>query len=517
MAKVTHGKAAGGTGLTSKLVITHRGALLAKYKAAGYSRIKKALEAMAAADRQRGIVSKFALLDSYVADAGPGTTSAYAGHVKKAIDALYKKFGKPDYLLLLGGPDVIAHQRLRNPWAGEADEEPVVPSDLPYACDQAYSLDAAKFLGPTRVVGRLPDIPGSTDVSYLVQLIEQASRAKALKGRKYFGLSAEVWKGASEENLRQAFGISNPLLYCSPSLGPTWAKTYLNRPLHLINCHGNPEYWIFSGQPGSGEDDYPPAIDTDALKGRVMKDAVIAAECCYGAELYEPQGTLVPKGMALTYLEEGAMGFLGSSTIAYGGLKAGDVSCADVVCSAFLNKLMAGATTGRALLEARQALVSGAMTLDNYQLKTLAQFMLLGDPAYRAFPAKAGPTAKTKTPANHAAHRRTLAKAGGILRRSAAAATKQVAANVSGRTALAGSATPGQGGSRMLVFEVPGSKSKPEAILVVLKDGYPNLKGARSGKRTQLRVPEKPVKSRVAVVARVVDGRVVSAKTITTR
>ena len=381
--KSTNGKVAVG-GKIVKLVVTHRGALMAKYKATGYAQLKKALEAMAAVDAKSGITLKLALLDPAAPGIGPSKTPN-AAKCKRAIDALYKKFDKPDYVLLLGGPDVVPHQPLRNPWAGEEDEELVVPSDLPYACDQAHSLDAAKFLGPTRVVGRLPDIPGSRDVSYLLQLIQNATTAKPLKGKTCFGLSAEIWKGASVENLKQIFGATQKKLHCSPKLGPVWKTPDISHPLHLINCHGNTEHPLFTGQPGSGEEDYPAAIDPEALRGRLTRNAVVAAECCYGAELYEPRGLLLPQGMALTYLEEGAMAFLGSSTIAYGGFEAPDVTCADVVCSRFMSQLLEGASTGRALLESRQSLIAEAMTLDNFQLKTLAQFMLLGDPTYRPF------------------------------------------------------------------------------------------------------------------------------------
>ena len=44
----------------------------------------------------------------------------------------------------------------------------------------------------------------------------------------------------------------------------------------------------------------------------------MAAECCYGAELYEPAKAQGQAGIANTYLGEGAIGFLGSTTIAYG-------------------------------------------------------------------------------------------------------------------------------------------------------------------------------------------------------
>jgi hypothetical protein len=593
----------------TKLVITHRRALVGKYGTKGYAKLKAALDALAKADRKRGITTKLVLLDADVPAGGTKVaTPAQAGKFKRAIDARVRKQGAPDYVLLLGGPDVIPHVPLRNPWADEEDEEATVPSDLPYACDQAHSLDAAKFLGVTRVVGRLPDVPGAKDAGYLVGLIQRATNVAMHAGKRHFGLSAEVWKGATAANLQRAFGAPSTSLYTSPSLGPTWGKPFLGRPFHLINCHGNPEYWEFSGQPGSGVEDYPAAIGVATLKGRVSAGTVVAAECCYGAELYAPRGTEVPQGMALSYLEEGAIAFVGSSTIAYGGFKAADVCCADILCAEFLRLVLTGASTGRAFLEARQALIAEAGTLDNYQLKTLAQFMLLGDPACRPVAAKGTPATKAKAkgartgklPAGHAVHRRALAKSGAALRVVAKAATQPVATSVSS-AALAKMQLPGlRGDARVMQFAVPHDAAAPApsapqatdarraikrsglrlakhttpasraSILVVMQDGYASTgapptprvddtlaglagagieamatvlpttpvvrlaarataaKSARAAKRTVGRIahalepapiaqPKARVKDRVAVVARVVDGRVVSRRTVTTR
>jgi hypothetical protein len=46
----------------------------------------------------------------------------------------------------------------------DEEEDPDVPSDLPYACEAAFSRRPQDFLGPTRVVGRLPDLTGRRTV-----------------------------------------------------------------------------------------------------------------------------------------------------------------------------------------------------------------------------------------------------------------------------------------------------------------------------------------------------------------
>ena len=56
------------------------------------------------------------------------------------------------------------------------------------------------------------------------------------------------------------------------------------------------------------------------------------------------------------------------------------MSAADFITQYFLVNVLNGASLGRACLEARQKFVD-EQYLDIYNLKTLAQFVLLGDPA----------------------------------------------------------------------------------------------------------------------------------------
>jgi hypothetical protein len=66
--------------------------------------------------------------------------------------------------VLLGAPDVLPQQLLRNP---TSDEDPDVPSDLPHACHAPASDDPGDFVGPVRVVGRLLDLLGATGLLLL--------------------------------------------------------------------------------------------------------------------------------------------------------------------------------------------------------------------------------------------------------------------------------------------------------------------------------------------------------------
>jgi hypothetical protein len=110
-----------------------------------------------------------------------------------------------------------------------------------------------------------------------------------------------------------------------------------------------------------------------------FRGTVVAAECCYGAQLYDPSIARGDVGICNRYLARGAVGFFGSSTIAYGPSEGN--GSADLICQFFMLRVLAGASLGRAAIEARQKFSLQATHLDPTDLKTLAQFNLLGDPS----------------------------------------------------------------------------------------------------------------------------------------
>ena len=67
-----------------------------------------------------------------------------------------------------------------------------------------------------------------------------------------------------------------------------------------------------------------------------------------------------------------------------------------MICQFFIEQLLRGASLGRALLEARLAYVRKQSVVDPYDEKTLAQFVLLGDPSLHPF-VEAQATPKTAT------------------------------------------------------------------------------------------------------------------------
>ena len=379
-----------------KIIITNMGALKKKY-GVSMPRIEKAVTGLIAADKKRGIETRTVAIDSQ-GDMKPVKGTAVVDKddrkaVKQAIDAIYHIY-QPDYILILGAPDIIPHQDLKNPaYDPNGDDDEAVPSDIPYACDAGYSTNPGRFIGPTRVVGRLPDLIGVPDASYLVSVLGTASRYKTRVRddySKYFSVSAEIWKGSTSLSLNKLFG-SSAAMATSPPKGPSWTRGQLAPRIHFINCHGAQSDPNFYGQRGNS---YPVAHSAGRLVRKIMNGTVIAVECCYGAELYDPADSDMQSGICSIYMRDGAYGYFGSSTIAYGPSEGNGQ--ADLICQYFLDEVINGSSLGEAALRARHRFASAYTHLDPIDLKTMVQFFLLGDPSIYPVAAVAHGFAGTK-------------------------------------------------------------------------------------------------------------------------
>lgn len=354
--------------MVDKLIVTSRDDLGSKY-GPNVTDIENAVATRVTEDAAHGLVTRLAYLDDFGAQ--PNDQQS----VKQAVDGAFKEF-QPAYLMLLGAQDVVPQQDLVNPvYAPNVDDDQFVPSDLPYACDAPYSDQIADFVGPSRVVARLPDLVGATDPAYLVHLLSVTTVPQPRDAYlDYFGLSAMVWDASTRLSATTAFGVDSGV-QTSPPDGAPWAGSVLGRLSHFINCHGAQVDPNFYGQQGNN---YPVAISTSDLEPTVTYGTTAAAECCYGAALFDPQlAGALPIGNA--YLARGAAGYVGSTTIAYG--PASGNGQADLMCLFWFNSVLAGASIGRAMLEARQNYIAGASPLDPTDLKTLGQFLVMGDPS----------------------------------------------------------------------------------------------------------------------------------------
>lgn len=366
-----------------KVVISNLSALTTKYTDAGVDAIKAALARLVEADASRGHRTRIVEIDD--AD----QMAAFGGHpviapndevgAKQAVDAIYDTVS-PDYILLLDGPDVIPHVAL-NPVSGISDGDLSIESDLPYASNAPFSRDANAFLGVTRVVGRLPACRGTSDGETLSKLISlSASHAPRLSGGHgtFFSISADAWRISTQLSLKALFG-NHDGLHLAPKDAHAGIDPRLGELVHFINCHGAQADWRFYGE-GGGK--VPVAMESNLVEPHVVGGTVAAAECCYGAELYDVGLTGGQQPICMSYLLRGAAAFMGSTNTSYG--PAASNGEADLICQYFLESVLLGASSGRAMLQARQRFIATQVMSSPTNLKTLAQFVLLGDPSLQA-------------------------------------------------------------------------------------------------------------------------------------
>jgi len=367
-----------------KIIVTNRSALQNKYGSAGLKKIRSAVRQLIAADKKRHLTSVliFADVTSEMKKAKGKAVmdSTDPEQFKNAVDSLFNHY-KPDYIMLLGATDIIPHCRFRIPIPD--DDDTFVPSDVPYACEAPFSRNAGDFIAPGRVLGRLPDVTGVTDPAYLIALIQNSINWKPLKSsayKNYFSLSVKWWKKSTQTSLINIFH-DNKKLKLAPPAGGAFTKTDLSPMMHFINCHGGLRTSEFYGQANENSNSFPVCLESSMLDKKISYGTLTAAECCYGGLLYNPnRPNKIHLPISNTYLINNALAFVGSTTAAYG--PSDSQGGADYITQYFLIAIQKGASTGRAFLEAQQRFVEkGDVKMDPTDLKTIIQFLLLGDPS----------------------------------------------------------------------------------------------------------------------------------------
>ena len=361
-----------------KFIITSKTNLQKKYQKS-FPAVVALLNKLKKADKARKIATEIIFVDDVTSMKKfkvKKASSLSPRECKRAVDRLFVRWS-PAYIVIFGSQDIFPFQDLSNP---ADDEDSIVPSDLPYVCSAAFGTKVNSFTGPSRVLGRIPDVPGNANVSYVTTLIQNIIDHKPLTSndyKKYFAVSAKVWARSTELSLKNMFGNNSDQLNSPPAKGKYSRKTL--KPLtHFYNCHGAFDDPNFYGQQGNK---YPTALSSKDLLRKITPYTVAAAECCYGAQMADPVSTgNNVLSISNQYLVQKAIAFMGSSTIAYG--PSDSQGLADLITQYFVKKVLEGASTGRAMLEAQQEfLIKSGPDLDPYELKTLAQFFLLGDPS----------------------------------------------------------------------------------------------------------------------------------------
>lgn len=398
-----------------KLIITHKTALQKKYTNQ-FQKIISLLKKIVASDKNKGLRTKYIFLDDAEMmkplKARVVTKATNENQHKNALDDLYHFF-KPDYILIFGAQDIVPFQSLvndnyiatmSNRNSEDDDDEKMIDSDLPYACEAVYNKNkrVQNYISPSRVVSRLPDTPGKADLAYFSKVVDIAINWKPLTAfpKNIFSLSTATWNKITDRIVLEALGDKH-ISFVSPTRKEgDWKKAELFSPIHLINCHGadtDARFWGENAKTGEME---PPSINSNDVNKKIRVGTVVVAECCFGGQLYEPKSNLgLPMSICNSYLLNGAIGYLGSSCSAFGAVNGEKFMYnADLIAKYFLRNLLNGASLGRAFLETRQEYFSKFNQPDPIDYKTLAQFNLMGDPSLHFCIAKeTAPKSKKKT------------------------------------------------------------------------------------------------------------------------
>jgi len=155
-----------------------------------------------------------------------------------------------------------------------------------------------------------------------------------------------------------------------------------------FNLHGlrDSAYWYGHRDPAFAADYplFPVAITPHNIPVVSRPEAVVFSEACYGAHVV---GKDEASSVALRFLTAQALGVVGSTALAYGGIDIPLVG-ADLLARAFWERVRAGYPLGEALRQAKQALIQEMLArqgfLDPEDQKALLSFVLYGDPTLAA-------------------------------------------------------------------------------------------------------------------------------------
>lgn len=392
----------------TQVILSSRIGLQRRLGADGFAAVDRRLQHYAAALRRRGVAAhvcyaddaaSLQLGDGISAPAAQGEAGALRDVLRALSGSLAERGRELGAVMLVGGDEIVPFHRLPNPIP---DDDVVVLSDNPYASDDPG------YLVPQRIVSRLPEGDGGDPALLFAQLdrltayhygsrpAPRLSRtALSLPGLRQLrsasapemlsaGYCAEIWQETSRAVL-DAFAPAARLNSSPPLDAASFdTRTLLGRRLLYMNLHGAAGLPNFYGQPDAvwpgAASRLPIALRPDQLDAEIVDGALLLSEACYGAEL---AGRTIQSSIPLRALAGGALAVVGATVNAYGSL-ATPLIGADLLFQRMLAQLARGAPIGRALHQARvefaQEMYRRQGFLDDVDIKTLIEFVLLGDP-----------------------------------------------------------------------------------------------------------------------------------------
>ena len=192
----------------------------------------------------------------------------------------------------------------------------------------------------------------------------------------YFGLSTHSWRKSTEPRAFSTFSATLTRSRSRRRAGPRIRPIALRRSPTSSTATAAWPIRISTARKAIRSRNRSPATPSHRRSSRERwppSSAAMARSCMTLSRCP------LPLPICQRYLMQGAYGYFGSSTIAYGPAEGN--GAADLITQYFLLAVLEGASLGRAALVARQRFVQQTAELDPVDLKTLGQFNLLGDPS----------------------------------------------------------------------------------------------------------------------------------------
>jgi hypothetical protein len=385
------------------LILGNRGALTRRFGVDGWRRIDDQLQKVCTVLRGQGMTlcagyidqaDSLVLGDMVVRQPIPAEPLAIRDLIRRFAEHCGAAQVELATVVLIGGDECIPFHRLQNPIP---DDDRVIFSDNPYACDDAG------YLIPQRIVSRLPE-GDDDDPTLLLNMLTTMTdyhRSAHHQGRQGFdvaawlrirsgvgdrlarGVAAEVWQEPSRLVLRNLHADAKLILSPPHTNQSSAHKVIAGREVLYLNLHGAAGMPHFYGQPADAwgaATALPIALSPDHIQRSAVAGTIIISEACYGAEL---AGRNIRNSIPLKALSQGALAFVGATVNAYGSSVA-PLLGADLLFERLTHHLATGMPVGMSLhyarLEFAQTMYDRQGFLDDVDMKTLIEFILLGDP-----------------------------------------------------------------------------------------------------------------------------------------
>jgi hypothetical protein len=351
------------------LILTREKSLLGQLNASS-SQLRHLIKDYIRNSSERGVKYYYLNLDRFPLYNGDGCVDSVIKVLREVV-----AIARPKYLFILGNEKIIDVARWEN---NTEDGDPIVESDLCYSTlDVESPWDGQRYdFDKTIRVGRLPTYEGEDFDSFKSYFETATANIGRLDRIVPYGLSALVWEEESNYEFKK---IAPRKVDVSPIVAHSTVSTRMGFESNLLffNLHGSnrAKYWY--GQDGGN---YPTAFSPEALSD-MDRPYFLGVEACYGARYL---GGLKPgESILFTAMENKCLAFLGSSRIAF-GTSTPNGSCADFVIGSYVENIKKGESAGDSHIAGLKRLTEDWDSMDDADIKTMAEFSLYGDPSARA-------------------------------------------------------------------------------------------------------------------------------------